>query len=383
MNKKPLVKTLLSLLLREWFFVLSLAGFLLSIAITGRFPHYEPGDWRVLFTLWVFLSLAKGLEECGLLKRLAAAVERGRWVELKLVITTYLLSMVVTNDVALLTVVPLSLHFKRVDVRRLVILETLAANAGSALTPIGNPQNIFIYHHYETGLMPFLKATLPFALPFLPLLLLLTPKDGKIPSECGNLPPVDWQKAAVLLSLFILFIPAALRLLPVYIGLLPLLYLLFFFRRALFKTDYFLLATFFLFFGFTDNISHAFRLSLSGNGEVFFGAALLSQILSNVPAALLLADFTANWQALLWGVNVGGFGTLVASLANLISYKLYRSEREDSWGFLLSFHLWSLLFFLVGVSFYTLFWILPFGKEVINTLSGWFKILSAAGELFF
>lgn len=363
---------MLNFLAQEWFFLVALAGFITGIVLTKRFPHYSEGDFRVLFILLVFLALTKGLEESGLLKWIAAKVEKGSYPTLKLVLTTFVLSMVVTNDVALLTVVPLSLHLSRVNVANLVILEALAANAGSALTPIGNPQNIFLYHFYELEPITFVKTILPFSIFFLVLILLFVPKERTAPGETVEKTlKVDWKTAITLLLFFVLFIPCALRFLPVWLGVLPLLYLLFFRRETLLKVDYFLLATFFFFFGFTDNVSHLLGFKLENPDGVFLYAALISQILSNVPTALLMADFTHQWKALLWGVNVGGFGTLIASLANLIAYKLYSARYGAKREFLIKFHLVGLLFLFLGIALYFVLysnWVSPVVGEIFSTL---------------
>jgi len=129
--------------------------------------------------------------------------------------------------------------------------------------------------------------------------------------------------------------------------------LLFLRSRLFLKVDYFLLGTFFCFFGFTDNLSSYLKVGELSGAKLFWISSLLSQIMSNVPTALLLSDFTSDWKSLLWGVSVGGFGTLIASMANLIAYRLYvREVKEPDRRFLLKFHLYSFGFFLVGFFLY-------------------------------
>jgi len=124
--------------------------------------------------------------------------------------------------------------------------------------------------------------------------------------------------------------------------------------RALF-IDYFLLATFLAFFGFTDNLMHILSFNLQNSTQVFLYSALASQVISNVPSALLFAEFTSDWRALLWGVSVGGYGTLISSLANLISYHLYKAYCNDSKSYLLRFHFYNFLVFLMGILVYFIF----------------------------
>jgi len=347
-------KRLLTFLVKEWFLLLALLGFAVSLFITRRAPHFEESDFRVVFVLFVFLLVAAGLEKTNFLRFLAERIERGRFVELKMVLTTFFLAAVITNDVALITVVPLTLKLRGVDKAKLVALETLAANGGSMLTPVGNPQNIFIYHHYGVNLPDFFETVLPYGVLFLFLLILFTPKRGGPVQTPVQTKRVDWRNAAAFLIFFFLFIPAALRLLPLWVGLAPVLYALFFFRRALAGVDYFLLLTFLVFFAFTDEVSSLINIHLKGDIEVFVSSALLSQLISNVPAALLLADFTELWKPLLIGVNVGGFGTPVASLANLIAYKLYTAGEKESRRFFKLLLAGGLFFFTAGVGLFLL-----------------------------
>ena len=340
---------LIRFLVNEWFFVISLTAFLISIAITQKPPSFDWGDFRVIFILFVFLLIVKGLEESNFLSYIALKLEEGKFVTFKLTLASFVLAALITNDVALLTVVPLSLHLRKVNIAKLVVLETLAANAGSMLTPIGNPQNIFIYHHYSISLTEFVKVTIPYSILFLILILLLLPKDSEKPPTLKEKIAVDRKLSIVFLAFFLLFVPSALRFLPIWVGIFPILYALFFKRKLLIKVDYFLLLTFLFFFGFTSEISKILSPQINGSLQVFLYSVGLSQILSNVPAALLMADFTRNWQALLLGVNVGGFGTLIASLANLISYKIYTSRFDNRWELLKLFHLTGFLFLFLGL----------------------------------
>ncbi len=340
------MKKLSKILIKEWLFSLSFLGFLVTSLCLFRIPHYSTDDFKVLFTLFVFLSLTKGLEKSNLLKFIAVKVERGRFVPLKLVLFTAFISAFVTNDVALIIVVPLTLLMKVPNVELLVVLEAMAANGGSALSPFGNPQNIFIYYHYNLHFKEFLEAIFPLVLVSIILLVLLTPK-GKEKVEVAE--EVEYSEESYLLLSFLgIFILSVLKFLPLWTGILPISYALLF-NREILKVDYFLLLTFFFFFGLTDNLLHVLNVKLEDSTQVFLYSAIGSQVMSNVPATLFFADFTNQWKPLLWGVNVGGFGNLIGSLANLIAYKLYVERFRESKKLLIKFHLIGYLFFLAGV----------------------------------
>ncbi len=336
----------------EWLLIFSLAGVVFTSVYLRRFPVYDETDFKVVYILLVFLVIIKGLEQSHFLHNMAAKFEQGKWLSQKLIILTAILSMFVTNDVALLTVVPLTLALDIDKKALLVILETLTANAASALTPFGNPQNIFIYFHYHLHPVVFVKTIAPFCLVSLAFIFLvsfikanLTVLNSRHSGETLN-----WL-AYCYLVFFVCFILAVLKIIPLAVGGVVLIFALIFDQKSL-RIDWFLLATFVAFFGFTDNLEKILPISINNSIEAFLYSALGSQIISNVPGALFFADFTTNWKALLWGVSVGGFGTLVGSLASLISYRLYRAKENNTGYFLLLFHLYSFLAFGLGIITY-------------------------------
>ncbi len=342
----------------EWLLGLSASGLVLTSLYLWRVPSYALSDWQVLYILWVLFVITTGLREHGVLARVAHRLERGHLLAVKLVLATFFFSMLVTNDVALLTLVPLTmlLHIERKA--WLVILETLAANAGSALSPFGNPQNLFLYWFYDVPLRQFLATIAPFSAVFAALLVggALVLRVGHTPSSptAANTLPRLSPTASFYIFALGGFALAVLRIVPLELGGVVLLYALLADRRSL-RVDYALLATFACFFGFTDNLRVLLAGVLAHPHHVFLLAALLSQGISNVPTALLLADFTDRWQALLWGVSVGGFGSLVGSLANVIAYRAYTHQEQGSAGrFLLHFHLASYAAFFLGAALYLL-----------------------------
>ena len=337
----------------EWLLVLSAAGLALTSLITWRLPSYSLSDFEILYILFVLFVITTGLQQHDVLARIARKVEQGNLISVKLVLATFFFAMVVTNDVALMALVPLTILLNIPHKAWLVIAEALAANAGSALSPFGNPQNLFIYWHYDIPFADFITTIIPFSLVFLILLVI-----GALAIRARGNPLATSKQNALSRSawfyIFALFIfaLAVLRVLPLAIGGAVILYAIILDRNSL-RVDYALLLTFACFFGFTDNLQVLLESYLAHPHHVFLLAAFLSQIISNVPAALLLADFTDHWQALLWGVSVGGFGSLVGSLANLIAYRIYvRSYRDDARSFTIRFHVVSYAAFFIGIFLY-------------------------------
>lgn len=308
--------------LKEWLLIASGVGFALLSIYTKHLPVYSIDELQVLFILFVLFITVNGLQKGGLLLKIAQSIEKGKVIPLKLVLATFFLSMLVTNDIVLMVIVPLtlSLNINRKDI--LVILEALAANSGSALTPIGNPQNLYIYWFYGIHPCTFIKTIFPFSLVFLGLLtvsslFVVIQKDLKE----DQIQKIN-KKAYIYGVLFIVILLTVFHVLPLLTGVAVIFFALIFDRKALY-VDYALLFSFFFFFGIADSLKSILASEITHSGHIFLLSALASQVMSNVPATLLVAKFTSNWQALLWGSNAGGFGSLFGSLANLIAYKLY------------------------------------------------------------
>jgi Na+/H+ antiporter NhaD/arsenite permease-like protein len=236
----------------------------------------------------------------------------------------------------------------------LVILEAIAANAGSALTPIGNPQNLFIYWYYNTPVSEFIKTIAPFSVIFLILLIaaalqLKVTMNGR--ETAGKLNFIN--KAYIYGILLVIIILAVLRLLPVAAGIISIIYAIMADRKSL-RIDYALLISFFCFFGFADNIK-IFLSRVPGYADhIFLGSTIGSQILSNVPVTILFAKSTLHWKSLLWGASVGGFGDPVGSLANLIAFKIYLSNNRNNGSrrFIIKFLVIGYTAFMVGILLY-------------------------------
>ena len=319
--------TFIDFVLKEWLVIASGVGLIMTALYTKRLPVYSINEMQMLFILFMLFVSVNGLQQSGLILRISQSIEKGKAIPVKLVLTSFFLSMLVTNDIALIVIVPLtlSLNINRKDI--LVILEALAANSGSALTPVGNPQNLFIYWFYDIPPDTFIKTIAPFSLVFLGLLI-VSSLFVKVRNDLQERPVQKINKMScgygVLLVIVLLTV---FHVLPVLTGGVIILFVLIFDRKAL-CIDYALLFSFLFFFGIADNLRAILASEISHSGHIFLLSALASQVMSNVPATLLFANFTLNWQALLWGANAGGFGSLFGSLANLIAYKIYVTHED-------------------------------------------------------
>ncbi len=339
----------------EWLLLFSASGLLFTSLFLRRFPSYSGTDLEILYILFVLMVVTTGLQKHHVVEKIARQLERGRFIPVKLILATFFFPMLVTNDVALLSIVPLTMLLKVERKEWLIILEILAANAGSALSPFGNPQNLFIYWFYRVPLGDFVTVIAPFSAVFLFLLLMaaLAITRNGVPAKVEKRQQFSasayfYSAALVLIAL------AILRVLPLAVGWLVILYALLADRGSL-QVDYALLVTFGCFFGLTDNLQVLLAGAFSHPHHVFLLSSFLSQLISNVPTALILADFTPHWKSLLWGVSVGGFGSLVGSLANIIAYRIYvRQEKQRMLRFTLKFHAVSFLAFFVGIALYLL-----------------------------
>ena len=317
-------------------------------------------DWNTLFMLFALMTAVAGLEGCGVFKtlafRLCAVVHTARALACVLVFLCFFTSMLITNDVALLAFVPFALLLFGMQeavpsrVRALVVvLQTVAANTGSMLMPTGNPQNLFLYNNMGVPLADFVRVLLPYTLLcglLLALALLFVPKTPLVAFGSSHAEARGSRKIlyAVLFGCCLLAVANVIPKGALALGVLAAA--LVFDRAALLRTDGFLLATFVAFFIFSGNLASVPAvtefLQSSVRGHELAAGVAVSQVISNVPATLLLYPFVQDARRLLVGVNVGGMGTLVASLASLISFTLYvKSERHG--GFYLA------LFTLVNV----------------------------------
>ncbi len=326
-------------------------------------------DFHTLGLLFCLMAVMAGLSREGVFGqaagRLITVVKNSRQMELILVFLCFVFSMLITNDVALITFVPFAIMMLKKCGRwelmiPVVVLQTIAANLGSMLTPIGNPQNLYLYGLAGVGAGQFMMWLLPYTVVSAVLLiisiLLLKNKNADVSMKDTN--DNSGQKATPVNVLLytILFVVALLvvaRVLPWYV-LTVLVFVTTFIieRNVLLKADYALLLTFVGFFIFTGNMGRiepvALFLSGIADGREIGVGIITSQCISNVPAALLLSGFTHNIKNLALGVKIGGLGTLIASMASLISYKQYVNEVPDGKGkYFVTFTVYNVIFLIV------------------------------------
>ncbi len=325
-------------------------------------------DFRTLALLYALMTVVAGLRGAGVFASLAHSLciraRSTRAIGIMLVCLSFFSSMLITNDVALLTFVPFSVVVlgmadRRQDLIRIVVLQTVAANLGSMLTPVGNPQNLYLYSYYNFTFGQFLAVTFPVWLLSLALVLAgcLTLSASPLSSFLGEEPGIDRRLLRIYLLLFLVCLLTVVKVLswPLMLAAV-LIVLLLFDRKILLKADFMLLLTFVAFFIFAGNLARIDTVNrlLKGllAGREYLMGLLASQVISNVPAALLLSGFTDQARALLLGVDVGGLGTPIASLASLISLKLYsHSEHAHTGRFLGEFTLVNLLLLLLLSAF--------------------------------
>lgn len=343
-------------------------------------------DVRTLGLLFCLMATMAGLSRAGVFqaagRALVAHLHSGTSVVMGLVLLPFLASMLVTNDVSLIAFVPFALLVLRMlgiaDASIFtVVMMTVAANLGSMLTPIGNPQNLYLYSASGMGVGEFVGLMLPYALLSAVLLsavllvacvlaygahrrgLPVRRGDHDLPAADGLEPGrVRRRAVAPWAALFLLSLLAVARVLPVPALLaIVMAVALVADRGALLEVDYGLLLTFVAFFVFVGNVGRVGAvdslLSSLVSGNELLASVAASQVVSNVPAALLLSGFSSAWPALIVGTNIGGLGTLIASMASLISYKQVIAEGAGTAGaYLLRFTVVNVAFLaaLVGLA---------------------------------
>jgi Na+/H+ antiporter NhaD/arsenite permease-like protein len=325
----------------EPFFLIALAATILVSFVSK--PHVSSISWNVIAILFSQMLVCNAFEESRLLSSLSVRIlgvfGTSRKLGFAMVLFTGAISMFITNDIALITMVPLTIKTAKLTGKEpyvLVVLETISANLFSAVTPFGNPQNLYIYNYFSLPASEFFEIMAPFGAVGAALLLFLVFMFSK--GECYR-PEVhkfEISNPRLLygaLLVFVINILAVLRIVDFRISLaVALVIFIILAPRLILKVDYVLLFTFVLFFLFTDAliaipaVKQAFSSLLSSKTSTLMTSALLSQAISNVPTAVLLSGFTPYYRELLYGVSAGGLGTLIASLASLISYKLYVRE---------------------------------------------------------
>ena len=321
-----------------------LAALVTSFIVPPDAEYLSYFDFKTLSCLFCVLAVVCAFKNINFFYILAQGIVKSfkniRYAIIALVYITFIGSMLIANDMALLTFLPLG-YFVLVNTGKqkymafTFIMQNIAANLGGMLTPFGNPQNLYLYTKFEIPNLEFMQIMFP---PFIISIVLITVCCLFIKKEplCLEDKKADFNiPRAILYSvLFVISIAIVFRGIPYYIGLIVIpAVLIFADRKALKMVDYPLLLTFVFFFVFAGNMARIdavrdlFAYLLEQNTLLFSVASC--QVISNVPSAILLSQFTSNYQDLLVGVNIGGVGTLIASLASLITFREYTKHNPD------------------------------------------------------
>lgn len=302
------------------------------------YPDYF--DWKTLSCLFITLAVVCALRNIKfftiLARKLVLMAGNLRSLFLLLIVITFIGSMIIANDMALITFLPLgyfalSVGKKEKYMAYFFILQNISANLGGMLTPFGNPQNLYLYSFFEIPTDEFVSIMFP---PFLLAIAMLAlacflvkPEKLHIDEEFPE--KFHTKKTLLYFALFFLSVLIVLRVMPFWVGLLIIPAVLFFVDKdALLEVDYGLLGTFFFFFVFSGNLARIDAVneffSMLLEKDALIVSTLSCQFISNVPSAILLSQFTNDYHSLLLGVNIGGTGTLIASLASLITFSEFR-----------------------------------------------------------
>ena len=331
-------------------------------------------DFKTLTCLFCTLAVVCALKNIyffqTVAKKIVCAFKNTRTAILALIYITFLGSMLIANDMALLTFLPLGYFvLDSTDNKKLLsftfIMQTVAANLGGMLTPFGNPQNLYLYSYFSIPNLTFVKImALPFAISvvLITLCCCIFVKKEPLVLHKSETAPMSKKRMTIYLILFAFSIAIVFRTIPYYWGLVVIpAALLVLDRKALKMVDYPLLLTFCAFFIFSGNLAKipavsSFLGGLVQKHTLLFGV-LSCQVISNVPSAILLSKFTENYASLLVAVNIGGAGTLIASLASLITLKEYtrhEPKRVGSYVWLYSVFNFSILLILFIVMTFVL-----------------------------
>ena len=302
-------------------------------------------DWKTLSCLFLTLAVVCALRNIKfftiLARKLVSLSGNLRSLFLLLIIITFIGSMIIANDMALITFLPLGYFALSVTKQEkymayLFVLQNISANLGGMLTPFGNPQNLYLYSFFNIPTGEFCKIMLPSFLLAVALLVVACVPVKPIKFKLkGNLPEkLNIKKTILYCLLFLFSILIVFRVVHFAVGLIIIPVILFFIDRDSLKmVDYSLLATFFFFFIFAGNLA---RLDIVNSvisallqKDTLLVSVLSCQFISNVPSAILLSRFTTDYPALLLGVNIGGTGTLIASLASLITFNEFKVLYPD------------------------------------------------------
>ena len=362
--------------------ILCISGLLALISCFFVMPDLQYLSYinvRVLAILFGLMLIVAALGHIGtfdvLTNKLLSKVKTYRGISLLMSLLSFFLSMFLTNDVSLVTLVPFAIMVLAPfgENRKLMftlIIMTVAANLGSMLTPIGNPQNLYLYDNYKIALPEFLLLMIPYSALSLALIVALTfilvkGSDKLPPLKNTEVKKLSFVKLLIYFALFVLNILTVVGYVHFLISLgVTVSAMLIMDRKSFKKADYNLLATFVFFFILIGNIGRIDAITGALSGLVSSypvpAAILSSQIISNVPAAMLLSAFTDDGKSLIIGTNLGGLGTLIASMASLITYRFHakfsKEQKEKTGGkqdnYILNFTIINVVMLVILFGFY-------------------------------
>ena len=338
----------------------------LLIVLTALYPHFIVQypkfiNWQTIATITGLIIVTTGIEMSALLDGftlyMVSRSENELFLAMRLVFLTIVLSAFITNDISLFIVIPITLRIQKFiknDVKRIIVFEAIAANTGSALTPIGNPQNIYLFHVWHIGVWKFIVSMLPMFIVLISVIFAFVLLFfGKKPLDISEENTEKRIKNTPLFVTSVIFIALYFLLMSrtVYIYILLLLivsvYLLFF--RDVFKNSDFMLILLFCLMFIDFNVisripiikSAVYALNLKNAKTLFLFSLFMSQIISNVPASVFVSVYSSNYGIIAYGVNIGGNGFIVASLANIIALRL---SKKNIFG---EFHKYSVPFLVI------------------------------------
>lgn len=318
-------------------------------------------DWHTVLNLTGLLMVVTAIKESAFFgrfsRRLLAKTGTERGLAFAIVAFSGILAMFLTNDIALFITVPLTLGFRNVVkndvIKKLIIFQALAVNVGSALTPVGNPQNLFLWHRWDISFFRFIGEMTPLFVVMSVVLLVFI--WISFPSRRLSFHSKQ-RKNGVDTRMFILSIVvlagfiASIELGEAYYALAAVVFIyLIFYRKIFVKTDWALLLLFmvmFIDFHLMSEVPFVAKLvgqfGLAQSSDTFFSSLLFSQVMSNVPATIFMSKFSTSWLAIAYGVNVGGNGLVMASLANIIALRFVKGK--NIW---LDFHKYSIIYLII------------------------------------
>jgi len=326
-----------------------------------NYPHFV--NWITIMALTGLLIITTGLKESGYFyvfsRRILNRLKSERSLSIFLILLSALLSTFLTNDITLFIVVPLTLSMQNLlknDLSKLIIFEAISTNVGSTLTPIGNPQNLFLWQKWNISFIDFIIKTTPLVVLLFTILLIFAWvifPNKKIKFSESNKNNIPNKKNLFNLSLIMLIIYLIFLELKLVYLILPIIFICYilFYSEILLKVDWLLLVMFIIIFidfqviATIPIVLEAINaLNLHSSGNVFLLSALTSQLISNVPSTVLISKFSNDYIAITYGVNVGGNGLVISSLANIIALRMLKDKKI--W---LKFHRYSIPYFLAAV----------------------------------